>query len=340
MNVVIPPLDQTAIAQARARQAALLKPRGALGALESLSIRLAGMAGRLDWLPSRRAVLLFAADHGVTTHGISTVPAAITAYMVGQFMAGRAAVNVLARQMGAALTVVDVGVNAELRLIDTDAARFVARRIAYGTADFTVTHAMSEGQAAAALDAGAHAAADAIERGADVLVVGEMGIGNTTSASAIIAVVTGESAVRVTGRGTGLDDAALARKIALIETALRLHHPAQVETLSKVGGFEIGAMAGAMLYAASQRIPVVLDGLICTAAALIAHQVTPNVTDYLIAGHVGAEPGHAVALDYLGLTPLLSLGLRLGEGTGGLLALPLLDAAMRTLSEMGTLDVG
>lgn len=340
MNPTIPAPDLGAMDAARALQAALLKPHGALGQLETLSIRLTGMTGRLDWMPAPCAVLLFAADHGVTAHGVSTVPAAITAYMVGQFMEGNAAVNVLARQMGAALTVVDVGVNADLTLTDTDAARFIAHKVAYGTVDFTMTRAMTSSQAAAALNAGAQTAADAIARGVAVLVIGEMGIGNTTSASAIIAAITRAPAARVTGRGTGVDDETLARKIALVETALRLHYPAHLETLSKVGGFEIGAMAGAMLHAASRRIPVILDGLICTAAALIAHQLVPNVTDYLIAGHVGAEPGHTLALDYLGLAPLLSLGLRLGEGTGALLALPLLEAAMRTLNEMGTLNVG
>jgi nicotinate-nucleotide--dimethylbenzimidazole phosphoribosyltransferase len=340
MKFIFPELDDQAMQQARERQNALVKPQGALGRLEMLSIQLAGMTGRLDWLPERRAVIVFAADHGLTTHHVSTVPQSVTAYMVGQFIAGRAGINVLARQMNARLTVVDAGVNANILFESTNAARFVAGKIDYGTANFTVTCAMTSEQAVRCLQLGARVAREEIEHGADVLIVGEMGIGNTASASAIIAAITGMKVEQVTGRGTGVDDATLMRKIDVIKAALQLHHPALEGTLSKVGGFEIGAMAGAMLYAASQRIPIVLDGLICTAAALIAHSFNPDVSHFLIAGHVGAEPGHIVALTHLGLEPLLSLGMRLGEGTGAVLALPLLEAAMRTLNEMGTLDVG
>ena len=340
MNIAIPPLDKSGMQLAHNRQAMLLKPQGALGQLETLSIRLVGMTGRLDWLPQRRVVTLFAADHGIMAHGISTMPQGITAYMVHKFMAGDAAINVLTRQLSARLTVIDAGVNGDFALSSTDAVRFVRRKIAPGTADFSTGHAMTDRQAARALQLGADVVAEEIRQGMDVLIPGEMGIGNTTSASAVIAAITGADVETVTGRGTGVDDATFQRKTALIASALRLHAPAQVDTLAKVGGFEIGAMAGAMLYAASQRIPVVLDGLICTAAALIAQQIDPDVTHYLIAGHRGAEPGHALALAHLELAPLLALDLRLGEGTGAMLALPLLEAAMRTLNEMGKLDVG
>jgi len=340
MKITIPPLDENAMQQARARQDTLLKPKGALGRLETLSIQLAGMTGRLDWLPQRRAVIVFAGDHGVMAHHISTVPQAITAYMVGQFLDGKAAINVLARQMNTRLTVVDTGVNADLNLENTDTARFVAGKIGMGTADFSHSPAMTTEQAQAALELGVKVATEEMNRGLNVLIPGEMGIGNTTSASAIIAAITGVSVSQVTGRGTGVDEATLARKIRLIETALERHAPANVHTLAKVGGYEIGAIAGAMLHAASQRIPIILDGLICTAAALIAHQINPDVTRYMIAGHRSAEPGHAVALDYLGLDPLQALDMRLGEGTGAVLALPIIEAAMRTLNEMGTLDVG
>jgi nicotinate-nucleotide--dimethylbenzimidazole phosphoribosyltransferase len=339
MNINIPPLDTHAMHEARARQDTLLKPRGALGQLEALSIRLAGMTRRLDWQPERRAVVVFAADHGVMAHQVSTVPPGVTAYMVGQFMAGWAAVNVLAQQMRARLTVVDAGVNADVAFTNTGAARFVAGKVAHGTADFTQSPALTPEQAERALRLGADVIAEEIRAGLDILVLGEMGIGNTASASALIAAIIGAPAGDVTGRGSGVDDATLTRKIALIRAALERHAPAQVDTLAKVGGLEIGALAGAMLYAASQRVPVVIDGLICTAAALIAHQINPDVTRYLIAGHRGAEPGHTVALEHLGLSPLLALDLRLGEGTGGLLALPLIEAAMRTLNEMGTLDI-
>ncbi|NJO83139.1 MAG: nicotinate-nucleotide--dimethylbenzimidazole phosphoribosyltransferase [Blastochloris sp.] len=338
MDISIPALNAHVMQQARERQDTLIKPRGALGRLEMLSIQLAGMTGRMDWLPDRRAVIVFAGDHGVMSHNISTVPQAITAYMVKQFLAGNAAINVLARQMNARLTVVDAGVNAEFASLDS--TQFVAGKIAYGTADFTQSTAMTAEQAQQVLQMGVRVVENEIASGLDVLILGEMGIGNTTAASAIIAAITGVPAAEATGRGTGVDDATLARKIALIETALKYHMPAAETTLMKLGGFEIGAITGAMLYASSQRIPVIVDGLICTAAALIAQQINPDVTHYLIAGHCGAEPGHQVALNYLGLNPLLNLEMRLGEGTGAVLALPIIEAAMRTLNEMGTLDVG
>ena len=340
MDTHIPALDSDAMEQARARQDTLLKPKGALGRLESLSIQLAGMTGRTDWLPVRRAVILFAGDHGVMAHQISTVPQSITAYMVEQFLSGKAAINVLARQMTARLTVADAGIHADMNLSSTDHARFVDGKIAYGTADFTQSTAMTPAQAEQGLQLGARVVAEEIANGLDVLILGEMGIGNTTAASAIIAAITGRTAAETTGRGTGIDKTTLAHKIRLIDTALHSHVPANEGTLVKVGGFEIGAMAGAMLYASSQRIPVLVDGLICTAAALIAQQINPDVTHYLIASHCGAEPGHQIALTHLGLTPMLALEMRLGEGTGAVLALPILEAAMRTLNEMGILPTG
>jgi len=339
MNITIPALDADAMQQAREKQSTLLKPQGALGELETLSIQLAGMTRRIDWMPEKRVALLFGADHGVMVHNTSTVPQAITAFMMSKFLQGEAAINVLARQMGARLTVVDVGVNGDLPLSSTEHARFVSAKIANGTADFSTVQAMTDEQARQALQLGADTVADEIKNGMDILTLGEMGIGNTTSASAIIASITGSLPEAVTGRGTGIDDETYQRKIGLINQALELHNPTNVNTLAKVGGFEIGAMAGAMLYAASQRIPVVIDGVICTAAALIAQQINPEVTQYLISGHNGAEPGHQFALKYLELLPLLTLDLRLGEGTGALLVLPLIETAMRTLNEMGILDV-
>ncbi|MEO0599297.1 MAG: nicotinate-nucleotide--dimethylbenzimidazole phosphoribosyltransferase, partial [Chloroflexota bacterium] len=282
MKITIPQLDEHAMQQARDRQDTLLKPKGALGELETLSIQLAGMTGRCNWLPQQHAVLVFAGDHGVMAHNVSSVPQGITAYMVGQFMAGQAAINVLTRQANARLTVIDAGVNADLSLTDTESARFVSGKIAYGTNDFTVGQAMSAEQAQKALQLGADVVKAEIARGLNILVLGEMGIGNTTSASAIIAAITGNSVESVTGHGTGVDDATYERKISLITDALDKHTPTDIDTLAKIGGYEIGAMAGAMLYAASQRIPIVLDGLICTAAALIAYQINPSVSDYML----------------------------------------------------------
>jgi nicotinate-nucleotide--dimethylbenzimidazole phosphoribosyltransferase len=212
----------------------------------------------------------------------------------------------------------------------------VQGKVAYGTADFTCGPALTAAQAEQALALGLRVAEQEIAAGADVVAVGEMGIGNTTSAAAVIAALTGAPVPSVAGRGAGLDDAGLRRKVAVIEAALALHAPARLDTLAKLGGCEIGAMAGVMLGAAARRVPVVVDGVISTAAALIAAQMAPGVRDYLIAGHRSAEPGHAVALHALGLEALLALDLRLGEGTGALLALPLIEAAMRTLQEMAT----
>ncbi len=321
-----------AAAQAAARQQVLTKPAGALGRLEALSVRLAAMAGRMDWLPNRRACLVFAGDHGIARQGVSAYPQEVTQQMVLNFLGGGAAVNVLARQMGARLVVVDAGVVGDL----APAPGLVIGKVARGTADLSQAAAMTAAEAEAAFALGADVMQVQIAEGLDILAVGEMGIGNTTSASAIVAAITGRPAAEVTGRGTGLDDAGRLRKVALVEQALALHAPCAVETLRKVGGFEIGAMAGAMTAAAAARIPVVIDGFISTAAALIAVQQNEGVRDYLVASHRSVEPGHRAALEWLGLEPLLDLDLRLGEGTGALLAMPVIEAAMRTLQEMAT----
>jgi len=328
----IPLFDEAAAARALERQALLTKPSGALGRLEGLSVTLAGMTGRLDWLPLRRAVVVCAGDHGVVAQGVSAYPQVVTEQMVLNFLAGGAAVNVLARQMGARVTVVDAGVNATF----ASQPDLVIGKIGCGTADMTHGPAMTTEQAEASLRLGLEVAQRELARGLDVLVVGEMGIGNTTAASAIIAAITGQPPERVTGRGTGIADEQLAHKIAVVQRALDVNQPVGVDTLAKVGGFEIGAMAGLMLGVAAARVPVVLDGLISTAAALIAAQLRPDIRRFLLAGHMSVEPGHQAALAWLGLEPLLDLGMRLGEGTGALLALPLLEAAMRTLQEMAT----
>lgn len=331
---MIPPIDKQAQKLARERQAKLTKPAGALGRLEALSIQLVGITGRLDWLPNRRAVVVCAADHGVTAQGISAYPQSVTAQMVLNFLAGGAAINLLARQMNARVTVVDAGVVPDIAPHEN----MIIKKIGRGTADFSLGPAMTLEQAQQSIQLGRDVAAEEIERGLDILAIGEMGIGNTTSASAIIAAITRQSPTLVTGHGTGIDTAQRVHKVAIIERALEVNRPVSENTLAKVGGFEIGAMAGLILGAAAQRIPVILDGVISTAAALIAAQVDPAVTAYLIAGHRSVEPGHRSALEALGLTPLLDLDLRLGEGTGAVLALPLVEAAMRALQEMATFD--
>ena len=330
----IPTFDEAAAARALERQSLLVKPAGALGRLENLSVTLAGMTGRLDWLPLRRSVVVCAGDHGVVVQGVSAYPQVVTEQMVLNFLAGGAAVNVLARQMGARVTVVDAGVNATF----APHSDLVIGKVGCETADMTQGPAMTAEQAEAALRLGLDVAERELARGLDVLAVGEMGIGNTTAASAIIAAITGQSPERVTGRGTGIAEDQLTHKIAVVSRALEVNQPASDDTLAKVGGFEIGAMAGLMLGAAAARVPVVLDGLISTAAALIAAQLRPEVRRFLLAGHRSVEPGHQAALAWLDLEPLLDLGMRLGEGTGALLSLPLLEAAMRTLQEMATFD--
>ncbi|MFC1959826.1 nicotinate-nucleotide--dimethylbenzimidazole phosphoribosyltransferase [Chloroflexota bacterium] len=336
--MTIPAIDKAIEQEAIARQGILTKPPGALGRLETLSIRLAGMTGRLDWLPERRAAMVFAGDHGVAAQGVSAFPQEVTAQMVLNFLAGGAAINVLARQMGARVTVVNAGVLSDL----PDQENLVNEPVARGTADFTQGPAMTAEQATAAVELGRSTVKQAIEKGLDVLAVGEMGIGNTTPASAIIAVLTGKPVAEVTGRGTGIADEALQNKIAVIEQGLQVNGlssdnlPTGMDVLAKIGGYEIGAMAGAMIGAAENRVPVIVDGLISTAAALVAAELAPGVEQYFLAGHHSVEPGHIYALEKLGITPLVDLGLRLGEGTGAVLAMPILEAAMRTLNEMAT----
>jgi nicotinate-nucleotide--dimethylbenzimidazole phosphoribosyltransferase len=328
----VPPLDNAAQQAALDRQKQLTKPSGALGRLEILSVQLAGMTGRLDWLPQSPAVIVCAGDHGIAERGVSAYPRSVTKQMVLNMLNGGAAINVLARQMGASLTVVDAGVAGIL----PQHPNLIAGKINYGTADFSTVSAMSPGQADQAITLGQRVADAHIDDGADILLVGELGIGNTTAAAAITAAVTGAPAERVTGTGTGINLEKLERKINLIETALQVHDPVHVDTLAKLGGYEIAAIVGVILGAAVRQVPVVLDGYVVASAALIAAHLDTNAVMYMVAGHCSAEPGHAAALQALGLKPLLELSMRLGEGTGAVLALPIIEAAMRTLQEMST----
>jgi len=332
-------LDGVAADEAAALHDRLTKPRGALGRLEPLGVRLAAIAGaNPPPVPTPAAVAVFAGDHGVLEQGVSPWPREVTAQMVANFAAGGAAINVLARQIGASVTVVDVGVATDI----ADAAGVLDRRVRRGTADLTVGPAMSEDEARAALDVGAGIAADLVAGGARSLVTGEMGIGNTTPAATLIAACTGRPAVDVTGRGTGVDDDTLGHKIAVVAAALALHADAvgrgALPTLAAVGGLEHAALAGFVVGGAAARVPVVVDGVIADAALLVAERLVPGVVDFCLAGHRSSEPGAAAALEHLGLEPLLELDLRLGEGTGACLALPLIEAAARVLREMATFD--
>ncbi|HYX12285.1 MAG TPA: nicotinate-nucleotide--dimethylbenzimidazole phosphoribosyltransferase [Candidatus Acidoferrum sp.] len=344
----IPPADGPAMAAASAHLDQLTKPPGSLGGLETIAIRLAGIRGRLVTDIERPAVIVFAADHGVAARGVSAYPSEVTAQMVANFAAGGAAINVLARAAGAGLVVVDIGVaGGNAAAVRTElpgsssGARLIHARIASGTQDFASGPAMTRDQALAAIETGRVVAADLIEDGADLLAIGEMGIGNTTSASAIVAALTGEPVRAVTGRGTGVDDPGLDRKVAVIDAALALHQldpEDPIGVLAAVGGFEIAGLVGAILAAATARVPAVLDGFITGAAALVASGLAPNLPDRLLAAHRSLEPGHAIVLDRLGLRPILELDLRLGEGSGAALAIPIIRAAARICGEMATFE--
>jgi nicotinate-nucleotide--dimethylbenzimidazole phosphoribosyltransferase len=332
------PLDAAAVAAARERQEALTKPSGSLGRLEDVSVQLAGIAGQCPPpLPEPAIVAVFAADHGVHAQGVSPWPQEVTAQMVANFLASGAAVNAIAAQAGAAVCVVDVGVAADL----PTAQGLLSRKVRPGTADMTEGPAMTLEEARLAVETGIRVAADLVDEGNRCLITGDMGIANTTASAALIAVFAGSTPALVTGRGTGIDDATWARKVDVVRRALDLHRcdPASpLEVLAAVGGLEHAALAGFILGGAARRVPVLLDGVIACAAAVAARAFAPQVTDYLIAGHLSTEPGALRALDALGLRPLLDLGMRLGEGSGAALALPVVGAAARVLRDMATFD--
>ncbi len=328
-------LDSAAMDAALRRQAELTKPAGSLGRLEEVAVRIAGITGLRRASLRQRAIIVMAADHGVAEEGVSAYPQEVTAQMVLNFLGGGAAINVLARAVGARVVVVDMGVAAEL----ANHPDLVVAKIARGTRDFARGPAMRREQAIEAIEAGIRVLDEQARQGLDVVGTGEMGIGNTTAASAIASVFTGKAPGEITGRGTGIDDATLAAKVAVIERAIELNHPDPadpIDVLHKVGGFEIAGLVGVILAAAARRIPVIVDGFISTAAALVAAGICPAVTAHLIAAHRSAEIGHRPMLDHLGLDPLLDLGLRLGEGTGAALAMHLVDAALRIPDEMAT----
>jgi len=333
----IKPLDKAAIAQAKARQDTLTKPTGSLGRLEELSIQIAGIQRKLLPQIKQKAVIVMAADHGVAARGTSAYPQEVTAEMVLNFLHGGAGINVISRQMGARVIIVDMGIVVKLEAN----SGLISRRIAAGTQDMSKGFAMTVAQAKQALEAGIEIVKAELKNGLDIVATGDMGIGNTTASSAICAVMTGKTVAEVTGRGTGLNDNQLQQKIMVINEAIALNKPESskpLEVLAKIGGFEIGGLAGVILGAASNRVPVVIDGFISGAAALIAAGLCPQSKDYLIAGHCSVEPGHKIMLRHLGLRPLLDLEMRLGEGTGATLAMSLAETSVRILSEMATFD--
>ena len=337
----IAPPDAAAAARAQERQARLTKPPGSLGRLEALATRIAGITGRERPRLERRLVVVAAGDHGVAQQGVSAYPQEVTAQMVANFVAGGAAVNVLADHAGARVRVVDAGVAGETPAHD----RLLRLRLGPGTNDITRGPAMPRAIAERAIAAGIELLEE--ERahgGVDIVGCGEMGIANSTAAAAIVAAVTARPPRAVTGRGTGIDDERFEAKVAAVERALAANAPALrppaggVDLLAALGGFEIGVLAGVYLAAAAARVPAVVDGLISGAAALVATEIEPAARPYMIASHRSVEPGHAAALEWLTLEPLLDLGLRLGEGTGAALGITLCVAACRLLDEMATFE--
>jgi len=334
----IHPVDADAVAAARARQETLTKPSGSMGALEELGNRLCGIYGACPSpLPEPVAIAVFAGDHGVHAQGVSPWPQEVTVQMVANITGGGAVINALARQVGASVTVVDVGVAAELPARDG----FVDRKVAAGTSDLSQGPAMTTDQALAAIDAGRRTAHDLIDAGHRLLVTGDLGIGNTTPSAALVAVFTDSDAADVTGRGAGSDDAMLHRKVAVVRAGIS-HNGASMErpleALAAVGGYEHAALTGFLLAAASRRTPVVLDGVIACSSALVARALCRDVTAYLIAGHRSEESGASVAMEALGLVPLIDHRLRLGEGSGAALAVPAVQAAARILREVATFE--
>jgi nicotinate-nucleotide--dimethylbenzimidazole phosphoribosyltransferase len=326
--------DAVAALEAQRRLDQKTKPRGSLGRLEELACRLAGAYHRaVPEVPSR-AVVVMAADHGVAQEGVSAYPAEVTAQMVQNFAAGGAAINVLARQVGARLCLVDMGT-----LTPAGAAGARSCRLGPGTANFTRGPAMSRETARAALEVGIRLAFELADEGVGLIGLGDMGIANTTASSALTAALTGASPEEVTGRGTGVDDDALRRKTDAVRRALEVNLPGAegpLDVLARLGGFEIAGLAGVVLGGAARRVAVVLDGFITGAAALAAVRLCPAAAGYLIASHRSVEPGHTRILRELGLRPLLELDMRLGEGTGAALAMPLVEASLRLLREMAT----
>jgi nicotinate-nucleotide--dimethylbenzimidazole phosphoribosyltransferase len=332
----IHPLNQSAMQAARERQNQLTKPSGSLGRLEEISIQLAGITGENIPQIKNKVIIVMASDHGVVAEGVSAYPQEVTPQMVLNFLHGGAAINVLANHIGAKVVVVDMGVANE---INTDDKKLIQRKIGLGTMNMLKGPAMKREQAEESVQSGIEISLEEISKGADIIGTGDMGIGNTTPSAAIACALMNVSPEKITGRGTGVDDDGLKRKISAIEKSLQMNKPNPkdgLDVLSKVGGFEIGGLAGVMIGAASKNIPVMVDGFISTAAAMIAVTIAPVCKDYLIFAHRSKENGHALMLEWLGVKPLFDFDMRLGEGTGAALGISIAEAACKILSEMAT----
>ncbi|UNK17578.1 nicotinate-nucleotide--dimethylbenzimidazole phosphoribosyltransferase [Paenibacillus sp. N3/727] len=329
-------LDQAAIQAAKSHISNLTVPPGSLGKLEAMAIQLAGITGVVKPSFDRREVIIMAGDHGVCEEGVSAFPQEVTPQMIHNFLAGGAAVNVLARQAGAEVVCVDIGVNSEL-----SHPELLSRKIRYGTANMAQGPAMTYEEAIQSILVGVKVVEDAVRRGVQLFITGEMGIGNTTASSAVTCALSNIPVSDAVGRGTGIDDSRLQHKIAVVEQALKVNAPDAldpIDVLAKVGGLEIGGLVGVILGSAVNGCPVIIDGFISSAAALLAKAICPTSADYMIVSHVSHEQGHRQLLHELNLRPALELDLRIGEGTGGVLCLHLVDAACRIVSEMATFE--
>jgi nicotinate-nucleotide--dimethylbenzimidazole phosphoribosyltransferase len=337
-------VDPTWFERAAERESHLTKPPRSLGKLEDIACAMAAIQQTVSPIANRKRVVVFAGDHGVTEEGISPYPSEVTAQMVANFLRGGAAINAIARTVGADLVIVDAGVAFPIPSIIKDGSQnttFVQGRVREGTRNFTKEPALTEDEALAAMMLGFEMAVQAKRDGVNLIAMGEMGIGNTTAASAVAAALTRSSAEAVTGRGTGVDDQALERKRMVVDQAVRLHVRGgddAFQILRCLGGLELAGMAGLCLGAAAHQIAIICDGFIASTSAAVAVRLCPAVSGYLFCGHLSTEPGHAIILEFLGKRALLQLDMRLGEGTGAALAMPVIDAAVRTFVEMATFD--
>lgn len=334
-------VDKDFIDQAKRHTAQLVMPQRALGELHVIGERLCGIRRTLTPSVSKKAFLVMAGDHGIAGSGVSAYPQVITGEMVRTFLKGGAGINVLSRQVGAQVIVMDAGIIPDIPQQTSEEGRLIVRKIARGTEDFSKGSAMTKDQAESAILKGYEAAKELFEEGVELLGTGDMGIGNTSPSSAIGAVITRTPVERMTGRGTGIDDNGLQRKYETIKKGIEINNPKPddpLDVLSKVGGFEIGAIAGAILAAAFFKRPVVVDGFISGAGALVAYGLCPAVSGYLFAGHQSAEQGHKIMLDHLGLSPILDLGMRLGEGTGAALAMHIIEAGALIINKVLTFE--
>jgi len=328
-------LDDKLLEKTQVKLDSLTKPLGSLGRLEELAKQIAGITGKENPVLKNKVIFTLAADHGVTEEGISAYPKEVTAQMVYNFLKGGAGINVLANHAKAKVVVVDIGVASKLK----SSSKLVIKKINYGTKNMSKGPAMTREEAIKAIETGIEIFESEFKKGIDITGTGEMGIGNTTAASAITASITQKPVEEITGRGAGLNDEGLNNKIRVIKKSLAINNPDRndpIDVLSKVGGFEIGGLAGIILAAASKKVPVVIDGFISGSAALIAYAIEPKTKDYMIAAHCSVEKGHKIILEYIGLKPLLDLNLRLGEGTGAALGINIAEAATKILTQMAT----